>query len=78
VGSGNGEVAQLASGVDGYELRLWIGLASYRIKFSVIGSNLLRYAGAHPTNRWAAVAGYWAASRAAGWAESVVRLGFGH
>jgi hypothetical protein len=32
--------------VNGYEVRLWIGLASYRVRFGVIGSDPLRYEGA--------------------------------
>jgi hypothetical protein len=62
--------------VNGYELELRIGLASYRVGFSVIGSDLLHYAGAHPVGHWATVAGYWAAWETAGWDELVVRLGF--
>jgi hypothetical protein len=62
--------------VNGYELGLRIGLASYRVGFNVIGSDLLRYVGAHLADRWAAVAGHWAAWGAAGWAELVVRLVF--
>jgi hypothetical protein len=63
--------------INGYELKLQIGLASYRVGFSVIGSDPLRYAGAHPTDRWAAVADYCATWRVAGWAKPVGRLGFG-
>jgi hypothetical protein len=63
--------------VNGYELGLQIELASYQVRFNVIGLDLLRYVSAHPTNRWAAVAGHWAAWGAASWAEPVVRLGFG-
>jgi hypothetical protein len=55
--------------VNGYELRLWIGLASYRVGFDVIGLDLLHYAGARPADRWAA----WGV---AGWAEPVGRLCF--
>jgi hypothetical protein len=63
--------------VIGYELRLRIGIASYQIRFSVNGSDPLHYAGAHSTDCWATVAGYRAAWGVAGWAEPVVRLGFG-
>jgi hypothetical protein len=56
--------------VNGYELGLRIGLASYRVGFDVIRSDPLRYAGARPIDCWAA----W---RVAGWAEPVGRLGFG-
>jgi hypothetical protein len=59
-----------------YELGLRIGLASYRVGFGVIGSDPLRYVGAHPAKHWAAVAGYWAAWRVASWAEPVDRLCF--
>jgi hypothetical protein len=52
--------------VNGYELGLQIRLASYRVGFSVIGSDLLRFIGACPTDRWTVVASYWAAWRA-GW-----------
>jgi hypothetical protein len=62
--------------VNGYELGLRIGLASYRVRFNVIRLDLLHYVSAHPTDRWAAVAGHWAAWGAAGWAELVVRLVF--
>jgi hypothetical protein len=47
--------------VNGYELGLRIGLASYRVGFGVIGSDPLRYVGACPTDRWATVADYCAA-----------------
>jgi hypothetical protein len=43
--------------VNGYELGLWIGLASYRVGFGVIGSDLLRYVGARPSDCWAMVVG---------------------
>jgi hypothetical protein len=65
-----------AKAVNGYDLELRIGLASYRVRFSVIGSDPLCYMGARPVGRWATVAGYWAAWRVAGWAKSVGRLGF--
>jgi hypothetical protein len=45
--------------VNRYEVGLQIGLAS-------IGSDLLRYAGAHPIDHWATVAGYCAIWEAAG------------
>jgi hypothetical protein len=60
-----------------YELGLRVGLASYQVGFGVIGSALLRYAGAHPADRWATVASCWATWVVAGWAEPVGRLGFG-
>jgi hypothetical protein len=69
--------AVLTEVVNRYGLGLRIRLASYRVKFGVIGSDPLRYTGAHPTDRWAAVVGCWAAWRVAGWAEPVSRLGFG-
>jgi hypothetical protein len=37
--------------VNGYELRLQIGLASYRVRFSVVGSDPLHYAGARLVDR---------------------------
>jgi hypothetical protein len=63
--------------VNWYELGLWIGLASYRVEFSVIGPDVLHYVGAQPADHWATVAGYWATWGMAGWAEPVGRLGFG-
>jgi hypothetical protein len=39
--------------VNGYALRLWIGLASYQVRFGVFGSDPLRYVGARPIDRWA-------------------------
>jgi hypothetical protein len=63
--------------VNGYEVRLWIGLASYRVRFGVIGSDPLRYEGARLADRWAMVTGCWAAWGVAGWAEPVSRLSFG-
>jgi hypothetical protein len=56
---------------------LWIRLASYRVGFGIIKSDLLRYAGARLGGRWAMVATYRAAWRVAGWAEPVGTLGFG-
>jgi hypothetical protein len=52
--------------INGYELRLRIGLASYRVRFSVIGSDPLRYVGARPADHWAMVAVCWAAWGVAG------------
>jgi hypothetical protein len=63
--------------VNGYELGLRIGLASYRVGFGVIGLNPFRYTSAHPTYRLATMASCWAAWRVVGWAEPVGRLGFG-
>jgi hypothetical protein len=45
---------------NGYELRLQIGLASYRVGFSIIASDPLRYAVARPADHWAMVISYWA------------------
>jgi hypothetical protein len=58
--------------VNRYELGLRIRLASYQIEFSINGSDLLCYAGVHPTDRWAAMVGYWVAWGVAGWAKPVV------
>jgi hypothetical protein len=55
--------------VNGYELRLQIGLASYRVGFGIIRSDPLRYVGA-------CTADCWAVWRVAGLAEPVGRLGF--
>jgi hypothetical protein len=63
--------------VNEYELRLQIGLASYQVGFSVIGSDPLRYAGVRLTGHWATVAGCWADWRVAGRTEPVGRLDFG-
>jgi hypothetical protein len=63
--------------INGYELGLQIGLASYRVGFSVIRSDPLHYTGVHPANRWAMVAGCWATWRVTGWVEPVGRLDFG-
>jgi hypothetical protein len=63
--------------VNGYERGLRIGLASYRVGFSVFRSDPLRYAGARPVDRWVVVAHCWAAWGMAGWVEPVGRLGFG-
>jgi hypothetical protein len=46
--------------VNGHELGLQIGLASYWVRFSVIQSDPRRYAVACPADHWAGVAGYWA------------------
>jgi hypothetical protein len=62
--------------VNGYELGLQIGLASYRVVFDVIRSDPLRYVAVRPTERWVVVAGCWAAWRVAGWAEPTSMLGF--
>jgi hypothetical protein len=56
---------------------LQIRLASYRVRFSVIGSRPLCYTGARPIDRWAVVAGCWADWRVASWAKPVDKLGFG-
>jgi hypothetical protein len=42
--------------INGYELRLRIGLASYRVRFGVIGSDPLRCMGARPVDHLAVVA----------------------
>jgi hypothetical protein len=52
--------------VNGYELGLQLGLASYRAGFGVIVSDLSRFAGACSVDRWAVVVGCWATWRA-GW-----------
>jgi hypothetical protein len=46
--------------VNGYELGLRIGLASYWVVLGVIGLDLPRFAGACPANHWASVACCWA------------------
>jgi hypothetical protein len=45
--------------INGYELGLQIGLASYRVGFGVIGSDPVCYMGALLAGRWATVAGCW-------------------
>jgi hypothetical protein len=52
--------------INGYELGLRIELASYRVGFGVIGSDLPRFMGARSADHWATVAGCWATWRA-GW-----------
>jgi hypothetical protein len=63
--------------INGYELGLRIGLASYRVEFGVIESDLPRFGGVHPADRWAVVADYGPPGGQAGWAEPVGWLGFG-
>jgi phage baseplate assembly protein W len=43
--------------VSGYEIGLRIRVASYRVEFSVIGSDPLPYAGARSADHWVTVVG---------------------
>jgi hypothetical protein len=51
----------------------WVGLASYRVGFGVIGSDSLGCAGARQADRWATALASWAAQEKASWAEAEIR-----
>jgi hypothetical protein len=62
--------------VNGYELELWIGLASYQVGFGVIMSDLPRFAGVCPADCWVTVVGCWATWRVSwlGQADGMARF----
>jgi hypothetical protein len=49
----------------------------YRVRLGVIGSNPLRYVGAHPADRWDTALASWAVRAARGRRPAGPRLGFG-